>query len=67
MHICESCGGILEDSDQVVATAQQVDVTSQASHGREFRDGIRSLWHARHWGDRPGYRKVAEGTLSELS
>lgn len=65
-YLCETCRDLLEPDDQVVAAAELSEVTSQESGSREFVEGVRSLWHVRHWREQPGYRKVAEGSLREL-
>jgi hypothetical protein len=68
VSVCEGCGAILGPDDEVIAAARQLDVTSQTSAGREYIDGIRSLFHVHHYpGNGPMWRERARGHLSDLT
>ena len=56
MYICEACREELDDDDQVVSAARQIDATTFDSGGRrEYIDGTKVAFHERHWhGDVPG-------------
>jgi hypothetical protein len=68
MYICESCHQELKPDDRVVAAAEQVEVTTQQSSGREYLDGVRSLFHEQHWpGNSARLKERARGSLSSVT
>ncbi|MDP9270152.1 MAG: hypothetical protein M3P14_04135 [Chloroflexota bacterium] len=65
-YLCEGCRNELRPEDRVIAAAEQVDVSTQ--QGVQYVDGMRGLWHERHWpGDSSRFRERERGTLAELT
>jgi hypothetical protein len=65
--VCASCRQIIGEDDEVVAAARLQDVTSQGDASRQYVEGLRSLFHVRHYpGDSSQWREKARGKLRDI-
>jgi hypothetical protein len=67
VHVCAGCRQILGPDEEVVAAARLQDVTSQGDVSRQYVEGLRSLFHVRHYpGDSSQWREKARGQLQDI-
>ena len=67
IYICEVCREQLGADDRVVDAAEQLEVTTMDSVGREYIDGGHVLIHGAHWGGNSRHLKErARGRLDSF-
>jgi hypothetical protein len=66
-YICHSCRTVLDDEDEVVAAAAQLDVTSGGDATRQYVDGQRSFFHPPHYpGNSSRWREIGRGKVRDF-
>ncbi len=67
VSVCASCRETIREDEEMVAAAQLQDVTSQGDASRQYVEGLRSLFHVRHYpGDSSQWREKARGKLQDI-